>query len=122
VEMVDLFPTLCELAGLAAPADHEGLSFVPLLQNPGRPWKRAAFSQFARGFTYRFMGKSMRTDRYRFTEWKDQIDKRLVAVELYDHETDPQENINIAEDPEHKELVRQLSSRLAAGWKAALPD
>lgn len=122
VEMVDLYPTICELTGLKTPPNLEGLSLVPLLQNPGRPWKLAAFSQYARGFTYRFMGKSMRTDRYRYIEWRDRLDDKVVATELYDHETDPQENINIAGDPQHKELVHQLSSRLALGWKAALPE
>ncbi len=122
VEMVDLYPTICELTGLKAPEELEGLSFVPLLKNPGRPWKSAAFNQYLRGFAYRFMGKSMRTDRYRYIEWRDRFDDKLVATELYDHETDPQENINIAADPQHKELVLQLSSRLALGWKGALPE
>jgi len=122
VEIVDLYPTICELAGLEMPPNLEGLSLMPLLQNPERPWKLATFSQYPRGFAYRFMGKSIRTDRYRYTEWRDRLDDRLVAVELYDHETDPQENICIAGDPQHKELVHQLSSRLAAGWRAALPE
>jgi iduronate 2-sulfatase len=121
VEIVDIYPTVCELAGLKTRPDLEGISLVPLFQDSERPWKQAAFSQFARGFAYRFMGKSMRTERYRFTEWRDRIDNSLAATELYDHETDPQENINIAGDSRHKELVSQLSSRLAAGWKAALP-
>jgi iduronate 2-sulfatase len=122
VELVDLHPTLCELAGLQTPIDLEGLSFMPVLQNPKRPWKRAAFSQFARGFSERIMGRSMRTDRYRFIEWRERFDNSLVATELYDHEVDPQENNSIAGDPLNKELVAQLSSRLAAGWKAALPE
>lgn len=122
VELVDLYPTLCELAGLQTPADLEGLSFVPLLQDPGRPWKLAAFSQYPRGFSNRFMGRSMRTDRHRYIEWRERFDNRLIAAELYDHETDPQENSSIAGDPRHKELVGQLSSRLASGWKAALPE
>lgn len=121
VEIVDIYPTVCELAGLMTRPDLEGISLVPLFQDPERPWKLAAFSQYARGFSYRFMGRSMRTDRYRLIEWRDRIENRIVATELYDHETDPQENINIAGDPQHKELVSVLSSRLAAGWKAALP-
>lgn len=120
-ETVDIFPTLCEMSGLAVPPHLEGISLVPLFQNPARPWKLAAFSQFARGFSYRFMGRSMRTDRYRFTEWRDRINGNVVAIELYDHETDPQENINIAEDPKFEELIQELSSKLAAGWRAALP-
>ena len=122
VELVDIYPTLCELAGVEMSNDHEGLSLVPILKNPERPWKLAAFSQFARGFSERFMGRSMRTDRYRYTEWRGRFDNSLIAVELYDHEVDSQENTNIASDPEQKDLVGQLSSRLAAGWKAALPE
>jgi len=121
VEQVDLFPTLCELAGLELPASLEGTSMVPLFQNPSRPWKTAAFGQFARGFTYRFMGRSMQTDRYRYVEWHDWVDGRLVAAELYDHETDPLENVNIADAPGREELVRQLSRQLRAGWRAARP-
>ncbi|MCJ7579611.1 MAG: sulfatase [Candidatus Aminicenantes bacterium] len=122
VELVDLHPTLCELAGFQTAVDLEGLSFIPILQNPGRPWKRAAFSQFARGFSERIMGRSMRTDRYRFIEWRERFDNRLIATELYDHEVDPQENKSIAGNPRYIDLVAQLSSMLASGWKAALPE
>jgi len=122
VEIVDIYPTVCAMAGLMTPPDIEGISLVPLFQNPNRPWKHAAFSQYARGFSYRYMGRSMRTDRFRYTEWKDRIDERVVERELYDHENDPQENNNIAEENQNSELIGQLSSRLDAGWKAALPS
>ncbi|MCX6564330.1 MAG: sulfatase [Candidatus Aminicenantes bacterium] len=121
VEFVDVFPTLCELAGLQPPPDLEGTSMTPLFQDPGRPWKSAAFSQFPRGFTNRFMGRAMRTDRNRYIEWRDWFDDRLVAVELYDHETDPMENENIAEAPANKDLVTRLARQLAEGWRAARP-
>ena len=66
------------------------------------------------------MGYSMRTDRYRYTEWLDR-EKRAVARELYDHHHDPDENVNIAVRPENQELVAKLSKMLHAGWCAALP-
>ncbi|MCJ7485979.1 MAG: sulfatase [Candidatus Aminicenantes bacterium] len=121
VEMVDIYPTLCELAGFDPPHDLEGTSLTPLLEDPSRPWKSAAFNQYARGFTNRFMGRSLRTDRYRYTEWRDRIDDRQIAVELYDHVTDSGEDVNVAGDPANKELVLELKARLAAGWKAARP-
>lgn len=118
VEFVDIYPTLAELAGLPLPGHLEGSSFKPLLDNPSRPWKQAAFSQYPRG--QKLMGYSMRTDRYRFTVWLDRRDRsRIEAVELYDHHTDPQENINIAVLPAHKKLVDELMAQWRQGWQAA---
>jgi iduronate 2-sulfatase len=121
VEFVDVYPTLCELAGLEAPPNLEGVSLVPLFLDPERPWKTAAFSQFQRGYFHRFMGRAIRTERYRYIEWRDRLDGHLVAVELYDHQSDPMENINIAKDPGNEELVKQLAERLRLGWPAAKP-
>jgi arylsulfatase A-like enzyme len=114
VEFVDIYPTLCDLAGLQRPKHLEGLSFKPLLDEPGKPWKQAAFSQYPR---QRNMGHSMRTDRYRLTLWQDPNGKTL-ASELYDHQADAGENINLAGRPEHAGLVKQLSDQLKKGWKA----
>ena len=119
VEFVDIYPTLCELAGLPLPDHLEGTSFAPLLDDPDRAWKSAAFSQYPnRGH----MGRSIRTGRYRFTRW-ERIGSpgNVGALELYDHQLDPQENVNIANRPENAELVKRLSAQLAAGWRAALP-
>lgn len=124
VELVDLYPTLAELAGIEAPAGLEGLSFAPLLDRPDRPWKRAAFTMQGRGKERAeaakdivFFGHSMRTERWRYTEW----DQGSQGVELYDHETDPGELHNLAASTSHKELVAQLRRQLKAGWRAALP-
>jgi len=119
VEFVDLYPTLSELAGLSTPDDLEGASIVPLLDDPERPWKEAAFSQYPRG---KAMGYSMRTDRYRFTLWQARKEPHQVhAVELYDHEHDPEENMNLAGRPEHAGLVERLTAQCRAGWQAAKP-
>ena len=68
------------------------------------------------------MGYSMRTDRYRFTAWMARADPTMVvAQELYDHQTDPQENQNLAGRPENAALVKALTATLNAGWKAARP-
>lgn len=122
VEFVDIYPTLAELAGLPLPAHLEGVSFRPLFHAPNRAWKTAAFSQYPRSQQGGLMGYSMRTDRYRFTQWVNRDDHSKVdAIELYDHQTDPQENENIASRPENVALVKELTAQLAAGWKAALP-
>jgi iduronate 2-sulfatase len=123
VEFVDIYPTLAELAGLPLPKNLEGTSFKPLLNEPERPWKIAAFSQYPRKVgTKNLMGYTMRTDRYRFTRWVSCADHaRVDAVELYDHQTDPQENTNIANDPANKALVETLTAQWLAGWQRALP-
>ena len=119
VEMVDIYPTLADACSLPLPDHLEGTSTLPLMENPKRPWKSAAFSQYRRGA----MGRSIRTDRYRYNEWiKTAGAKRtVVARELYDHKTDPKESINLASRPANAQLVKDLSAKLRAGWKAALP-
>jgi arylsulfatase A-like enzyme len=120
VELVDIYPTLCELAGVPMPDNLEGVSFAPLLNRSELPWKRAAFSQYPRGGV---MGYSMRTGRYRFTSWQDREAPHVRrAVELYDHVRDPDENVNLADRPENAQLVEQLSEQLEAGWPAAAPS
>ncbi|MFN7932584.1 MAG: sulfatase [Bryobacteraceae bacterium] len=90
VEYVDIYPTLTDLAGLPRSPGMEGTSFVPLLENPQRAWKKAAYTMVWRGGD-RF-GRSVRTDRYRYTEWED----GRSGVEFYDHEKDPKEWTNLA--------------------------
>jgi hypothetical protein len=113
-EFVDIYPTLAELCGLAAPASLEGRSFRPLLDDPRRAWKSAAFSQYPREGGG--MGYSMRTDTHRYTEWGDD-----TAIELYDHRADHGETANVAGNSEHKTSVAALHRRLHQGWRAALP-
>jgi arylsulfatase A-like enzyme len=116
VEYVDIFPTLCDVCGVALPEGLEGTSFKPLLKDPKQAWKSAAFSQYPRSTK---MGYSMRTARYRYTEWQE--DGKAVGRELYDYETDPNETASVADKPEHAALVETLSKQLNAGWQAAKP-
>ena len=109
-EFVDIYPTLCDLCDLPIPEGLEGTSLFPVMKDPNRVWKQAAFSQYPRG---KVMGYSMRTDRYRYTEWAEP-GKSPVGVELYDYEDDPKGNVNIANRPENKELVVKLSEMLHA--------
>lgn len=123
VEFVDIYPTLAELAGLPLPDHLEGTSAVPLLQNPERSWKQAAFSQYPRSVDGELlMGYSMRTGRYRFTRWVNREDPDWVhAIELYDHATDPWENVNIAGDSGNAALIDELTLQFLAGWQGAKP-
>jgi len=116
VEYVDVFPTLCDVCGIDLPEGLEGTSFAPLLKDPKQPWKSAAFSQYPRA---KKMGYSMRTARYRYTEWQE--DGKAVGRELYDYEADPDETASIANKPENAKLVEDLSAQLKAGWKQAKP-
>ena len=111
VEFVDIYPTLSDLAGLQLPEHLEGQSFAPLLNDPDRPGKDVAMSQYPRG---EVMGYSMRTDRFRFTMWVDRKDPGdVAAIELYDHQIDPEENTNVAGDPQYNDTVLRLQSQLA---------
>ncbi len=122
VEFVDIYPSLAEICGLPTPVGVEGTSFVPLLSDPRRPWKKAAFSQYPRGISGvgRAMGYSLRTDRYRYTEWIA-AGKDFRGLELYDHRSDPHETKNLADLPGHEALVEEMSRLLQGGWKSALP-
>jgi iduronate 2-sulfatase len=117
VESVDLFPTLAELCGLGVPKTCEGTSMVPLLAEPGRAWKAAAFSQYPRG---RRMGYSIRSGRWRYTEWVQRRSGEVRDRELYDHAGGPVAARNLARDPKHADTVRTLSALLkkGQGWRA----
>jgi len=124
VEFVDVFPTLCDLAGLSLPHQLEGTSMKPLLSDPARTWKAAAFSQYPRQLEDRtpLMGYAMKTDRYRLVEWRNRQTGEPITHELYDHQTDPAENQNIADRPENKELLAKLAAQLKSGWQGAKPN
>ena len=122
VEFVDIYPTLCDLAGLPLPKHLQGTSMKPLLEQPSREWKTAAFSQYPRTHEGRqLMGYAMRTDRYRYVEWQDRKSRAVVAQELYDHQIDAAENENIAVRAANADLLTKLSAQLAAGWEGARP-
>lgn len=114
VEFVDIYPSLCELAGLPLTAGLEGKSFKPLLSNPKQSWKPGAFSQYPRALgppNGAGMGYAVRTDRYRLVEWRNKAGKG-VAWELYDHATNPAETVNLADDPGNAKVVEELKGML----------
>lgn len=116
VEFVDIYPTVAELGGVALPDGLEGTSLVPLMNAPSRPWKLAAFSQYPRWRGG--MGYSMRTERYRYTVWRDETNA-VLSRELYDHASDPAEDLNLATLPDNAELLASLDAQLEEGWVAA---
>jgi uncharacterized sulfatase len=105
VELLDLYPTITDLCGLPAPEGLEGKSMAPLLADPFAPWDRPAFTLVQRGKAF---GKSVRTERWRYTEW----DEGKAGAELYDHDADPQEYRNLAAEPAHAQVVAELKALL----------
>lgn len=116
VEFVDIYPSLCDLAGLPKPAHLEGQSFAPRLRAPRAAGKEFALSQCWRA-KKGIMGYSLRTDRYRYNEWIKRDTGRVVATELYDHQADPGENANVAGGAD-KTLLASLSRQLRTGFPA----
>lgn len=106
VETVDLYPTLANLCDLKRPNGLAGTSLLPMLRDPKHNGKEFAFSFHPRG---QLMGRTIRTDQYRLVYWTDKSGKE-IQVELYDHQHDPDENINIADN--NKEIVQKLIKHL----------
>ena len=119
VEFVDMYPTLLELAEQNIPDYLEGTSFAAILNDPDKEWKKAAFSQFPRGGDNE--GYTIRTSEWRYTEWRSKKVGKPLFVELYHCAKDPIETRNLAEDPKHKNRLKQMKNRLEKGWKNALP-
>lgn len=132
IELVDLFPSTCELAGIPIPDYMQGTSFVPLIKDPKQTWKAAVYSQFHRRPKVspdekRYMGYSINTHDYHYIEWygwdaKAGVRKDFVAAELYDRNKDPFETQNLATNSEFKALCTELSTQLVAGWRNAIPN
>ncbi len=112
-ELLDLYPTLCDLAGLPTPPSQlQGVSLRPVLSDPSAKLKDAAFTEARRGPSIQYWGRSVRTPRWRYTEWNHGHD----GIELYDHQTDPHEYTNLAADPAYKETVAELKTRLQRNY------
>ena len=130
VSQIDIFPTLATLCGVEPPKNLQGQSLVPLLSDPtvaGRGWALTqvvrqrdggpATPKAAGTPPNKFFGYSLRTPRWRYTEW----DEGREGRELYDHDIDPNELTNLAEVPAHQDVVADLSRRLADAVKRSLP-
>ena len=123
VEFVDIYPSLVELCGLPPQQGLEGVSFAPLLQDPERPWKTAAFHVYPRRMPGkgRALGRAIRTETHRLVEWRP-LRGGDPVYELYDLVHDPDENQNLAGRDEHAATQRRLVEQLRLGWRAAKPD
>lgn len=125
VELVDIYPTLTDIAGLPEPEGVEGSSMNPLLTDPELKWKKAVFSQFPRPWFYKnqpeVMGYSVRTRDYRYTQWQDFTTGEVKYEELYDHRNDPGETMNVVEKEAYSHQVKNLSQILKQGWEKARP-
>jgi uncharacterized sulfatase len=109
VEFLDLYPTLVAMAGVTAPPGLHGRSLVPLLKDPSSRWDHAALSQVRRGMPPNsFMGYSVRTEGWRYTEW----DNGTRGIELYDERNDQSERRNLANDPAHKTRLSEMQRLL----------
>lgn len=127
VELVDLHATLADICGIAAPKT-DGESFATLLDDPSAKWNHPAYTQVTRnvpiagdapkvaakkkaGAARQIMGRSVRTERFRYVEW----DSGTLGAELYDHQVDPAENDNLANDPAYAETRSKLKALLGQG-------
>ena len=136
-EFIDIFPTLCDLAGIYIPPHLDGKSLVPVMKNPRTTTKDYSISQYPRsedknetnrlGYADgKYMGYSLRTSQYRFTIWmKDYFrsnlafDKNLiVAMELYDYQKDPNETINVVDEKKYTEVKKDLYSKMLFFFEA----
>jgi len=121
VELVDLYPTLLQLCGIETSSLLDGKSLVPILANPEGSVRSDALTQHPRPAYFRgkpeVMGYSLRTDNFRFTQWREFKTGKELAVELYDHRSNPQESDNLADDPAYAADQQRLAERLEARMK-----
>jgi arylsulfatase A-like enzyme len=131
VSHIDLYPTLAELCSVKSPDNLQGQSLVPLLKDPSAAGRGWALTQVMRGGGRlrasvttnvgadgrRFFGYTLRTPRWRYTEW----DEGHAGRELYDHESDTRELTNLATRPEHAATVAQLSEQVRSAAKGTFP-
>ncbi len=110
VELLDIYPTLADLCQIEPPQNLEGKSLRSLLQNPKGEWARPALTQVTRKG---LKGCSIRTERWRYTEWN----KGQDGAELYDHSNDPQEHHNLVADAAYAKTLAHLKQLLPEVWE-----
>jgi len=103
-ELVDIYPSLCDLTGIEIPEYLEGESFAPLLKKPSLTGKKATYAKMGNGW-------SAVTKRYIYTEWLDK-NNQVTDRMLFDHVKDPEENMNVAENEDMQEVVNEMKQLL----------
>ena len=125
METVDIYPTLCELAGIQPAKDLPGISLLPILKDAKVSVKDEAFHVFPRGSWATgsdwLLGRAVRTARWRYVEWQSMKDGNVAARELYDYENDPEESINVAYKPEFAAIITDHATRIAKLGPAKSP-
>jgi iduronate 2-sulfatase len=130
-EFIDIFPTICDLAGVAIPSHLDGKSLVPVMKNPELSVKEFSVSQYPRSFNKldterlgwsdgQFMGYSIRTSKYRYTIWmkdsyrsyKQFSSNLVVARELYDYGKDPLETVNVVDVKDYGSIAKDLGIKM----------
>jgi arylsulfatase A-like enzyme len=124
IEYVDIYPTLAALAGLTTPADLDGRSFVPVLQDPGARGREITFSQYNRPWkpdTFNSMGYTLRTATQRYTRWVEWPSRKTITEEFYDYAFKQSatregailiEQENVVADPAYAEAVNRLRAKM----------
>jgi uncharacterized sulfatase len=115
VELIDMYPTVADLAGVKLAHPVDGMSLKKHLDDPTLPFKKGAYTQVTRGAPKKdgLMGYTVRTERYRYTEWDD----GKKGIELYDHMNDPREHRNLAKDDASAKVIAELRELLLAPRK-----
>lgn len=111
VELLDMYPTLAELCGLEIPEHVEGRSLVPLLNDPEAEWAESVTSvwpHYRTDYDKTVMGYAVKTERYNYVEWIQLKSGEVLERELYDHQKDPQETLNVIDKPEYAEKILEL--------------
>ena len=116
VELIDLYPTLCEMTGLSIPRHCQGRSFKHLLEDPLAGHRYEAYSSYP---AHKTMGHSIRFKNYRYTEWRDQQGEVKASV-LTDLADDPGEETNVRDDPGHATALAYGKERLQVRINQAL--
>jgi arylsulfatase A-like enzyme len=135
-EHLDIFPTICDLAGLNVPSQLQGKSLKPIMQNNSSAVKDFSVSQYPRklskedtqkaGFdSNKIMGYSLRTSKYRFTIWMNDFTsdqpfdaKKIFASEMYDYNADPLEKVNVYTSNNYKEAAKEMYSKMVNFFKS----